>query len=143
VVQPGEDDAPDGVFVEDTAVLLGEHAVMACPGGSALTTETASTAAVLGRRYSLHQLLAGTPEGGDILKIARALYVGLSARTDRAGAEALRTAAAEQLGCAAEPVAVRGCLLPELGATLAGHGAGGAPVLVVNPEGRIAILRTR
>src|SRR5918993_3826490 len=40
-------DDPDAVFVEDTAVLLGEHAVITRPGTASRVGETESTAAGL------------------------------------------------------------------------------------------------
>src|SRR5262245_25588801 len=44
---PPLDDHPDGVFVEDTAILLGEHAVITRPGTPSRFEEVHSTAAAL------------------------------------------------------------------------------------------------
>ena len=83
------DDFPDGVFVEDTALLLGDHAVILRPGAASRAGETESTAQGLAGAFTIHRLDAGHVDGGDVLRIGRTLYVGLSSRTDRAGLRAL------------------------------------------------------
>jgi dimethylargininase len=83
------DDFPDGVFVEDTALLLGAHAVILRPGAASRAGETESTAAGLASQFDVHRLGAGHVDGGDVLRIERSLYVGLSTRTDEAGVAAL------------------------------------------------------
>ena len=86
---PPLDDFPDGVFVEDTALLLGEHAVILRPGAPSRAGETESTAAGLADHFRLHRLTSGQVDGGDVLRIGRTLYVGISTRTDLAGIRAL------------------------------------------------------
>jgi dimethylargininase len=83
---------PDGVFVEDTVVIFDELAVLASPGAPSRVGEVASTARVLpdlgleiGRIRPPAHL-----DGGDVLKIDRTAYVGLSTRTDCAGFDQLR-----------------------------------------------------
>jgi dimethylargininase len=126
------DDAPDGVFVEDTALILGDHAVITRPTASRVQ-ETWSTAKALARRFTVHHLAAGKLEGGDVITIGHTLYVGLSARTDQLGMESL-SALVAPLGYTVMPVTVRGCLHLKTAATYAGQDGAGAPVLVFNPD---------
>jgi len=100
----------DGVFVEDTAVLLPEIAVITRPGVPSRRDETAGVAAVLGTLRPLQHIRApGCLEGGDVLHIGRTLYVGASARSDAAGIAQL-AAALEPCGYRVQSVALRGCL---------------------------------
>jgi dimethylargininase len=89
---PEEPDLPDSVFVEDTAVVLDEVAVITRPGAPSRRAETASIAAVLGKyRQLLHIESPGTLDGGDVLRIGRTLYVGLTKRTNAQGVDQLET----------------------------------------------------
>jgi dimethylargininase len=103
-------DAADGVFVEDTAVVVDEVAVITRPGVVSREVETASMADAL-RRY--RPLLFLPPEarleGGDVLRVGRTLYVGRSARTSRAGIDALAALLAP-FGYDVTGVDLRGCL---------------------------------
>ena len=130
---PSLDDAPDGVFVEDTAVILGRQAIITRPGAASRRGETASTADVLGGCMRIHHLFGGSLDGGDVLLIERTLYVGASLRTDAAGIDALRSAAAP-LGYATVPVELRDCLHLKTCATWAGRGAAGDLVVIVDPR---------
>jgi dimethylargininase len=129
---PALPDAPDSVFVEDTALLLGEHAVITRPGAASRAGETASTAAALDGAFTLHRLAAGTLDGGDVLRIGRTLYVGRSGRSSNEGIAAL-AALVEPLGYAAVPVEASGCLHLKTAATFAGEDAKGSPILLYNP----------
>ena len=106
---PSLDEFPDGVFVEDTALLLGEHAVILRPGAASRAGETESTGAGLAGHFRLHRLASGQVDGGDVLRIGRTLYVGISTRTDLAGIRALGELVAP-LGYAVVPVPVAGGL---------------------------------
>jgi dimethylargininase len=121
------DDFPDAVFVEDTALLLGEHAVILRPGAASRAGETASTAQGLADAFTVHRLDAGHVDGGDLLRIGRRLHVGLSSRTDRAGLRALAEAVTP-LGYDVVPVPVAGGLHLKSAATSV------AGVLVHNPD---------
>lgn len=124
---------PDAVFVEDTAVLLGEHAVITRPGAASRADETSSTAAGLETYFTTHQLAGGTLDGGDVLRIGGTLYVGQSSRTDAAGTMALKNAVGP-LGYRVVPVEVGSCLHLKTAATIAGPDSSGNPTLLVNPE---------
>lgn len=123
---PPLDDFPDGVFVEDTALLLGAHAVILRPGAAPRAGETESVAAGLAGHFTLHPLATGQVDGGDVLRIEQALYVGISTRTDLAGIRALGELVAP-LGFAVVPIPVAGGLHLKSAATCVGG------VLVHNP----------
>ena len=100
----------DGVFVEDTAVVLPELAVIARPGAASRRGETETVSAALERHRRLSRLTApACLEGGDVLRIGRTLFVGVSGRTNAAGVEQLRQALAPH-GYGVQPLAVRSCL---------------------------------
>lgn len=122
-------DDPDAVFVEDTALLLGEHAVITRPGAASRIDETPSTAAGLSGEFQLHFIEQGFLDGGDVLRIGRTLYVGLSTRTDWAGITSLSELAAP-LGYQVVQARLRDCLHLKTGATLAGPSGAGAPILI-------------
>jgi dimethylargininase len=81
---------PDSVFVEDTAVVLDELAVLTRPGAASRRLEPDRIAACIARFRSISRIVApGTLEGGDVLRIGRRLFVGLTTRTNREGVEQL------------------------------------------------------
>lgn len=125
---PGD---PDAVFVEDTALLLDGHAVITRPGAASRIGETGSTAAGLANDFELHKIQSGFLDGGDVLRIGRTLYVGLSSRTDAAGIQSLSELVVP-LGYKVVRAELRDCLHLKTGATLAGPDASGIPVLLFN-----------
>ncbi|HEV2109853.1 MAG TPA: arginine deiminase-related protein [Gammaproteobacteria bacterium] len=121
-------DLPDSVFVEDTAVVLDEVAVITRPGAESRRGETKSMAKVLQEYRTLACIATpGILDGGDVLQVGRILYVGLSARSNRAGADQLQAATAN-FGYRVVTVATRGCLHLKTAATLAAPG-----LLLINP----------
>ena len=130
-LEPLEDD-PDAVFVEDTAVLLGEHAVITLPGAASRRNEVESTARCLDPFFVIHRVTAGNLDGGDVLKVERTLYVGQSNRTDAEGTRSF-TDIVSPLGYEVIPVALGRCLHLKTAVTLAGF-RDGRPTLLVNPE---------
>jgi dimethylargininase len=87
---PAAHDLPDSVFVEDVAIVLDEVAVMTRPGARSRRAERDSVAPVLSEYRELVAIAApGTLDGGDVLRIGRTLYVGLSTRTNEDGARQL------------------------------------------------------
>jgi dimethylargininase len=89
-VEPA-DEHPDGVFVEDTVVVFGDLAVLTSPGASSRRGEVATTEAALQALPATQRLEVarieepGHLDGGDVLKVDRTVYVGLTLRTDEAG----------------------------------------------------------
>ena len=101
---------PDGVFVEDTAVVLEELAVITRPGAVSRRGETPSVAVALARYRPLESIPApATLDGGDVMRVGRRLFVGLTARTSLAGAAELARRA-EPLGYRVAALPVTGCL---------------------------------
>jgi dimethylargininase len=107
---PVADDMPDATFVEDTAVVLDEVAILAAPGVASRAAEVADVERCLAAHRRLVRLPPGaTLEGGDVLRVGRTLYVGRSGRTNAEGIDVLRKSAGA-FGYDVVPVAVRGCL---------------------------------
>jgi dimethylargininase len=107
---PAEADLPDSVFVEDTALVLDELAVIMRPGAASRRPETASIAKALAPYRELSYLEEpGTIDGGDVLRIGKAIFVGLSYRSNAVGVEQLRQVVAP-FGYRVEGVRVAGCL---------------------------------
>ena len=82
---------PDSIFVEDPALVFAEGAIVLRPGAAARIGEAAEIGPVLRRRFERVATLDGPgfADGGDVLVMPKGIVVGLSARTDRTGAEAL------------------------------------------------------
>lgn len=101
---------PDGVFVEDTAVVLDVLAVITRPGAASRRGETESMAHALRSHRAVRFLEApATLDGGDVLQIGRQLFAGRSRRTNDRGIAQLR-ALAEPLGYGVTAVSFRDCL---------------------------------
>ena len=104
------DALPDSVFVEDVAVVCNELAIIARPGAETRRAETSAVAAWLSNVRPLRSIDApATLDGGDVLIAGRQVFVGLSARTNRAAATQMRRLLAP-LGYTVETVRVTGCL---------------------------------
>jgi dimethylargininase len=107
---PLEPELPDSVFVEDMAIVLDELAVITRPGAESRRRETASVAKALEvYREVRHIEPPGTLDGGDVLRIDRMIYVGLSGRSNRVSIEQLR-GYVEPYGYTVEAVKMEGCL---------------------------------
>lgn len=107
---PGAPQLPDAVFIEDTAIVLDEVAVITRPGAPSRRAETAAVASVLASYRPVHAMKApGTLDGGDVLRLDRTLHVGRSSRTNDHGIEQLRSFVAP-FGYRVVPVEFAGCL---------------------------------
>ena len=83
---PAEPALPDSMFVEDPAIVLDELAVILPLGTKSRQPEAESLATALSPFRKLVYITApGMMEGGDILRINRTLYVGLTTRTNPEG----------------------------------------------------------
>lgn len=79
-----EPDLPDSVFVEDTAVILPEVAVITRPGADSRKPETTSIVQALTPLVKLiHLREPATVDGGDVLVLGKRIYVGLSTRSNQ------------------------------------------------------------
>ena len=89
---PAEPDLPDSMFVEDPAIVLDELAVILPLGTDTRRREAPSLAQALAKfRKLAYVTLPGALEGGDVLRIGRKLFIGL---TQRSNAEGIRQLAA-------------------------------------------------
>ncbi|HJU73983.1 MAG TPA: arginine deiminase family protein [Gemmatimonadaceae bacterium] len=103
-------DQPDAVFVEDTALVLDEVAVITRPGARSRRPETTAIAEVLStHRQLLHLQAPATLDGGDVVRLGRVLYVGVSSRTNTDAITQLRSLLAAW-EYRVVPVEVTGCL---------------------------------
>jgi dimethylargininase len=101
---------PDSVFVEDTAVVLAEIAVLTRPGAASRRGETATVAQALEQHMRVSAIAEpGCLDGGDVLHIGRTLRVGASGRTNEAGIDQLARLLGPH-GYRVERVALAGCL---------------------------------
>ena len=125
---PPAPELPDGVFVEDAALVLEELAVITRPGAASRRPETESVAAALARFRPLRRIGGpATLDGGDVLRTGRSLFVGSSGRTTREGAEELARLVAPA-GYYVHIVAVQGCLHLKSAVTEVGEAT-----LLINP----------
>jgi dimethylargininase len=121
-------DWPDCVFIEDTAIVLDEIAVLASMGVESRRAEPAGIEPVLKEYRQVYRLEPGeTLEGGDVLQIGHTLLVGLSSRTNSAGVTALE-AIVRRHNYRVIPVGVRQCLHLKTACTALPDGT-----LLVNP----------
>ena len=103
-------DHPDGVFVEDTAIVLDEVAVMMSMGAPSRRGEPAGIEPTLRQfREIEHVHLPATIDGGDVVRSGRSLYVGASPRTNAEGIAALRDIV-QRYGYSVTAIPVRECL---------------------------------
>jgi dimethylargininase len=125
---PALDKLPDCVFVEDTALVFDEIAVMTRPGALSRREEVATVRAVV----EAHRPIAtidepATLDGEDVLVLEKDVYVGLTPRSSLSGLQQLRAILAP-LGYTVHGVPVRGCLHLKSAVTRAG-----TRLLVANP----------
>jgi len=119
---PEEPELPDSVFVEDTALVLDEIAILTRPGAESRRAETAAVREALAAWRPLAGLAApATLDGGDVLRVGRRLYVGSSTRSNAAGIAQLQ-ALVEPLGYTVEGVPIQGCLHLKSAVTEVGPG---------------------
>jgi dimethylargininase len=88
---PEEPTLADSVFVEDTALVLDECAIILRPGADSRKPETESIAKVLAPYRKLFTIQApARVDGGDILRVGKQVYIGLSSRSDTNAVEQIQ-----------------------------------------------------
>ncbi len=103
-------DLPDAVFIEDTALVFDEIAVMTLPGAQSRRAELPAVEHALAAHRPVARIEPpGTLDGGDVLVVDRHVFVGSSSRTNEAGIGQLRTILCP-FGYTVEAVPVLGCL---------------------------------
>ena len=126
---PAQPDLPDAVFVEDTAIVLDEVAVITRPGAASRRPEIESIAAALKPFRTLLQINApGTVDGGDVLVLDKDIYVGLSSRSNKHAIDQLQKMLSPY-GYRVHGIEVHGCLHLKSAVT-----AVSADAILVNPS---------
>lgn len=89
-----ENGCPDSCFIEDTAVVVGARALLTSPGAPSRRAEVGKVAEALAAANIKAATCppGATLDGGDVLYTGREFFVGLSSRTNAAGAAALGAA---------------------------------------------------
>jgi dimethylargininase len=86
-----EPEMPDSVFIEDTAIVLDEVAIITRPGAQSRRGETAGVAKALREYREVATIEApATIDGGDVLVAGMRIFVGLSSRTNQEAVRQLR-----------------------------------------------------
>jgi dimethylargininase len=120
---PPEPELPDSMFVEDPAIVLDETAIVFPLGTETRRREAESLAkAIAPFRKIEYVTLPGTVEGGDILRVGKKLYIGLTARTNEEGIRQLTKIVAPH-GYEAIAIRVTGCLHLKSAVTYLGNNA--------------------
>ena len=88
-VLPADERFPDSTFVEDVALMTPHCAILTNPGAPSRTLEILSMLKTIREFYTNVELIEapGTVEAGDIMMVGDHYYIGLSERTNQAGAE--------------------------------------------------------
>lgn len=107
---PAEADLPDSVFVEDTAFVLPDVAVITRPGADSRKPETESIARALQPyRKLLFIPEPATLDGGDVLVLDKDIFVGMSTRSNQAALDQIN-GLLNEFGYRAHSVELRDCL---------------------------------
>ncbi|MEW6029195.1 MAG: arginine deiminase family protein [Chloroflexota bacterium] len=125
---PEEPDLPDSVFVEDTAIVLDEAAVLTNPGADSRKPEVESIAAALAPYRQLIRVQPpATLDGGDVLVLGKQVYVGQTLRSNAAAVEQLQSLL-WPFGCRVFGIPVTDCLHLKSAVTQVGE-----KTLLINP----------
>ena len=121
---------PDACFVEDTAIVVDELAVICSMGVASRRGETTLIERELSKYRDIARLsLPATIEGGDVLRIGKRIFVGQSRRTNTQGIEGLARIL-EPHGYKVVPVRTKGSLHFKSACTAIDD-----ETLFVNPDG--------
>jgi dimethylargininase len=89
-VIPADEEHPDGSFVEDAAVVVGDRALATRPGHPSRRGEVGPVARALASMLPVEQMTAPARlDGGDVLQVGGSIFCGVGTRTDAAGIAAL------------------------------------------------------
>lgn len=86
-----DENFPDSVFVEDTALLTNRCAVITNPGAPSRKGEITEIKEIIGHFFTNIETVInpGTLEAGDVMMVGEQFYIGLSERTNLSGANQL------------------------------------------------------
>ena len=104
-----DEEYPDSTFVEDTAVITPRGAIVTRPGAVSRLGEIDAIGPILLQYFTeIHTIVApGTLDGGDICEAGEHFFIGVSKRTNPAGAQQLATWL-ESIGYTASLIDIRG-----------------------------------
>jgi dimethylargininase len=126
---PADTSLPDSVFVEDAAIIFDELAIITRPGADSRKAETLLVAEALRPYRSLSFIHEpGTLDGGDVLRVGRRVYIGITPRTNLEGIDQVQRILAPH-GYIVKGVPVNGCLHLKSAVTQVAENA-----LLINPE---------
>lgn len=113
---------PDACFVEDSAVIVGDVALVTWMGTTVRNGEQAGVEPALSRWFEIVKMVPpACLEGGDVLRIGKTMFVGLSRCTNAEGIDVLR-ALADRQGIRVVPVPIKKALHLKTAATYVGDG---------------------
>lgn len=106
ITMDADETYPDSTFVEDTALVTPNCAIVTRPGAAPRRGEVVAMSNILSRFYNHLEVIQapGTVEAGDIMMVGDDFYIGLSARTNQAGAN--------QVGSILQKYGCRGHIVP-------------------------------
>ncbi|HEY2455851.1 MAG TPA: arginine deiminase-related protein [Candidatus Acidoferrum sp.] len=107
---PAEPELPDSMFVEDPAIVLDDVAIICSLGTETRRKEAPSLATAVEKYRKLAYVkLPGLLEGGDVLRVGRKLFSGVTRRSNPEGIRQLAVIA-EHYGYDLTAIPVAGCL---------------------------------
>jgi dimethylargininase len=107
---PADDEFPDSTFIEDALLAFPECFVLTRPGTTSRASEPGLiNCALLADRPVFRAAAPVTLDGGDVLRVGRTVYVGLSTRTNEEAVRWLGKTLAD-FGYRTVPVKVSGSL---------------------------------
>lgn len=119
----------DSVFIEDTALVLDELAILCRPGAASRRAEVTGTASVLRKFRRLESIQEpGTLDGGDLLVVGSVIFAGLSTRSNSDGIDQLRNIVSDY-GFSVVAVETTKCLHLKSAVSVISPG-----VLLINPD---------
>jgi len=90
IVLEADENFPDGCFVEDTAVITKEVAIITRPGVESRRGEEVGISEILSVFRKIAKIHSpGAVDGGDIMRMNDHFFIGLSGRTNKEGARQL------------------------------------------------------
>ena len=90
---PADESLPDCVFIEDTAIVIGNTALITCPGHESRRAETKEVLKHFKSVSDMKVVEMEAPthiDGGDVLFTGREIFVGLSTRSNSEGVQVIK-----------------------------------------------------
>jgi dimethylargininase len=92
IVLEADERFPDGCFVEDTAVVTKDVAIISRPGDPSRIDEVEKISEELSKHKKTERIVApGFLDGGDIMRVENHFYIGITKRTNVEGAKQLES----------------------------------------------------